>query len=145
MRTLTAYRTPPQMEQKAAREARDAGHRAYVPTEKIGARRVPTARGYVFADGKPTAAKNIRSAIGQLQRHEIIGLYLRTSKTQRRHAFAPGDRVHVKRGNTADVPGEVVKIVRVGWYQLALDMMGKRCLVKVHESALTKIREYGNT
>jgi len=31
--TLIAYRTPPQMERKAAQEAREAGHRAYLPRE----------------------------------------------------------------------------------------------------------------
>lgn len=65
MTKITAYRTPPQQEFKAAREARDAGHRAYVPTEpksyktatgKTVRRRVPVVPGVVFATGKPTTS-----------------------------------------------------------------------------------------
>lgn len=137
--TLIAYRTPPQMERKAAQEAREAGHRAYLPREarttKMGARNVPTARGYVFAEGKPTDAEHIKNAIGPVSRTELRRLYVRTSKTQRRHAFAIGDKVLV---GAADLPAEVAGIIRNGWYEVAVMMMGKRCITKVAEQHIRR-------
>ena len=138
--TLIAYRTPPQMERKALAEAREAGHRAYLPSEasttKTGTRRVPTARGYVFAEGKPHDAEHIKNAIGPVSRTELRRLYVRTSKTQRRHAFAIGDKVLV--GERMDMPAEVAGIIRAGWYEVAVMMMGKRCITKVAEQHIRR-------
>jgi len=142
MTRLTAYRTPPQMEQKAAKEAREAGYRAYVPTEpktsRSGARRVPTARGYVFADGKPHDAKHIKSAVGTLPKQAIGSLYIRSSKTQRRHDLAVGQKVMIERGHKVLIPAEVVGVLRGGWYDVAIDMLGKRCVLKMHEDKIAK-------
>ena len=148
--TLIAYRTPPQMERKAAQEAREAGHRAYVPTEleqarehngrfRRGKRRVPTARGYVFAEGKPADAEHIRNAIGPVSRSELRRLYIRTSKTQRKHAFAPGDSVSVKRGRDADLAATVVEVIRSGWYLVRVAMFGKSHDIKIRESDIARM------
>lgn len=137
--TLIAYRTPPQMERKAAQEARDAGHRAYLPMEPRttakGLRRVPTARGYVFAEGKPADAEHIKGAIGAVSRAEIRRLYIRTSKTQRTHAFNIGEKVFI---GSADLPAEITGIIRHGWYEIAVVMMGKRCITKVSEQHIRR-------
>ena len=141
--TLIAYRTPPQMERKAAQEAREAGHRAYLPREasttKTGTRRVPTARGYVFCEGKPADAEHIRIAIGHVSRTELRRLYIRTSKTQRKHAFAPGDAVSVKRGRDADLAATVVEVIRSGWYLVRVAMFGKSHEIKIRESDITRM------
>lgn len=142
--TLIAYRTPPQMERKAAQEAREAGHKAYLPTEtrqtKIGARRVPTAPGYVFCEGRPAEARYIRGAVGPLpDRMSLRPLYVRTSKTQRRHAFAPGDAVSVKRGRDADLAATVVEVIRSGWYLVRVAMFGKSHDIKIRESDLARM------
>lgn len=141
--TLIAYRTPPQMERKAAQEAREAGHRAYLPREaretKAGARRVPTARGYVFAEGKPADAEHIRTAIGPVSRSELRRLYIRTSATQRRHTYAPGDAVSIKRGPHTSVTGTVVEIHRAHWYDVRVTMLGKSHVVKLRESDLVRM------
>jgi transcription antitermination factor NusG len=129
------------MERKAAQEARQAGHRAYVPTEpktyqrgaKSHTRRVPSVRGYVFAEGKPYDAKHIRAAIGTVTRQAITQLYIRTSKTQRQHRYTAGDRVMVKRGHLAEIPATVVRTHGAGWYELAIDMFGKTCLSRIDE------------
>jgi hypothetical protein len=145
--TLIAYRTPPQMERKALAEAREAGHRAYLPREprttKMGARNVPTARGYVFAEGKPADAEHIRNAIGPVSRSELRRLYVRTSKTQRRHAFTEGDTVHIK-GMTVDnhgkpLLGNVVAVIRSGWYEVRFYMLSKPHVVKIRESDLAAV------
>lgn len=141
--TLIAYRTPPQMERKAAAEAREAGHRAYLPSEarttKMGTRRVPTARGYVFAEGKPPEAEHIKNAIGPVSRSELRRLYVRTSKTQRKHAFAPGDTVSVKRGRDVDLAATVVEVIRSGWYLVRVSMFGKSHEIKIKESDLARM------
>lgn len=137
MTTLIAYRTPPQMERKAAKEARAAGHRAYVPTETTGTRRVPTARGYLFADGKPHDAKHIKNAIGTVARRDLHGLYIRTSKTQRKRLFEVGDTGWIVRGQ-ARVKAQIVKADRSGWYKIATELFGKTCLVRMREQDLAK-------
>jgi len=141
--TLIAYRTPPQMERKAAAEAREAGHRAYLPSEarttKMGSRRVPTARGYVFTEGKPPEAEHIKNAIGPVSRSELRRLYVRTSKTQRKHAFAPGDTVSVKRGRDVDLAATVVEVIRSGWYLVRVSMFGKSHEIKIKESDLARM------
>jgi transcription antitermination factor NusG len=70
MTNLTVYRTPPQMEKRAAAEVRSAGGKAYVPTElrevrthHIKARKpraVPIAPGYVVANQKPDIQHGVR-------------------------------------------------------------------------------------
>lgn len=136
--TLIAYRTPPQMERKAAQEAREAGHRAYLPREPRqttkGVRRVPTARGYVFAEGKPSDAEHIKGAIGPVSRAELRRLYIRTSKTQRTHKFSPGDQVSVKRGRDADLAATVTEIIRAGWYKVSVQLFGRSHEIKIRES-----------
>lgn len=148
--TLIAYRTPPQMERKAAKELREAGIKAYVPTEIVqtrehngrfgkGKRRVPTARGYVFAEGKPADAEHVKNAIGPVSRSELPRLYVRTSKTQRRHAFGPGDAVSVKRGRDVDLAATVVEVIRSGWYLVRVSMFGKTHNIKIKESDLARL------
>jgi preprotein translocase subunit YajC len=136
--TLIAYRTPPQMERKALAEAREAGHRAYLPREprdtKAGARRVPTARGYVFAEGRPAEAEHIKNAIGPVSRTELRRLYVRTSKTQRKHAFAPGDKVVSASG----YPGTVRRVHGSGRYDVEVVIAHKPCVVKMKESDITR-------
>lgn len=141
--TLIAYRTPPQSERKAAQEAREAGHRAYLPREPRqttkGVRRVPTARGYVFCEGKPTDAEHIKGAIGPVSRTELRRLYVRTSKTQRKHKFAAGDQVSVKRGRDADLAATVTEVIRSGWYRVRVVMFGKAHNIKIKESDLARL------
>lgn len=141
--TLIAYRTPPQSERKAAQEAREAGHRAYLPRESKattkGVRRVPTARGYVFCEGKPSDAEHIKGAIGPVSRTELRRLYVRTSKTQRKHKFSPGDQVSVKRGRDADLAATVTEVIRAGWYQVRVLMFGKAHHIKIKESDLSRL------
>lgn len=81
MTTLIAYRTPPQQERKAAKEARAAGHRAYVPTEpkthrtatgKPVKRRVPVVPGVVFATGRPVTSGTRYEPVRDGK--EIVGL-----------------------------------------------------------------------
>lgn len=141
--TLIAYRTPPQMERKAAQEAREAGHRAYLPREprqtSKGVRRVPTARGYVFCEGKPSEAEHIRNAIGVVSRAELRRLYIRTSKTKRQHKFSPGDQVSVRRGRDADLAATVTEVIRAGWYKVRVAMFGKSHDIKIRESDLARL------
>lgn len=118
MTTITAYRTPPQQERKAAQEARDAGYRAYVPTEQVKhktasgktiSRRRPVAPGYVFAAGKPAEAEHIRARVGTASRVEVARLYPRRTRQPVADAFAPGDAVTVDRGHFAALHGTVVE------------------------------------
>jgi hypothetical protein len=94
---LYVYRTNSQCEQKAQKELREAGIKAYVPTEKRLwgriERRVPTARQYVITAGlKPHDADHVGQRVpGVTAPHELRRLYLRRSKTQRKKDFAPGD------------------------------------------------------
>ena len=148
--TLNVYTTPPQQERKAAKEAREAGFKSYVPIESVqardhsgrfgkGKRRVPTARGYVFAEGKPFDAKHIRTNKGAADRREVFRLYVRSSATQIRHAFKPGDDVSIKRGKYASVPGVVAEIYRGCWYDVRVVMLGKSHLAKLKESDLVRL------
>lgn len=138
---LIAYTTPPQMEHKAQQEARQAGHRAYVPTEpkqyqrgsKSHTRRVPSVRGYLFSEGKPHEAKYIKGSIGTVTRQEITRLYVRTSKTQRRHKFSIGDQITIKRGHHATLAGTVMEICGGGWYEIAASLFGRVFHVKMKE------------
>lgn len=101
--TITAFRVPPQQEFKAAKELRDNGHRAYLPTERQGKRKAPVARGYIFATGKPPEAKHVRQRIGDLPRASLIRLYPRRDRGHEApDPFKVGDRVRLK----YEVPGE---------------------------------------
>lgn len=140
--TLIAYRTPPQMEHKAAAEAREAGYRARLPREVSvtakGVRHVATARGYVFATGKPADAKLLRTlpVTGQPPTsEEVRRLYIRTSKTQRQHAFSPGDKVVSASG----YPGTVRRVHGSGRYDVEVVIAHKPCVVKMKESDLTRL------
>lgn len=147
MRTLNAYTVPPQKERKAVKELREAGVKAYVPTEprvykgpagRTVRRRVPTLPGYVCADRKPYDAEHVRAKIGTVARTEIARLYVRSSKTQRKHAFASGERVIIKRGNFADIPGTIIEVHRSGHYVVGVDMFGKLCQVRMRERDIAK-------
>jgi transcription antitermination factor NusG len=146
-RTLNAYRTPPQKERKAAAELREAGIRAYVPTERITykvgtrtvTRRVPVARGYVFGEGKPYDAEHVREKIpGHADRDGVRRLYVLTSATQRRRAFQPGDAVIIKRGRYAELPGTIADVNRGHFYDVRVVMFAKTHTVKLRESDLAR-------
>lgn len=110
MSTITAYRVPPQMEFKAARELRQAGNRAYLPTERHGKRKAPVARGYIFADGKPAEATHVRTAVGLVQRPELIRLYPRRDRGHTApEPFKAGDRVEIKVGTFANLIGTLAR------------------------------------
>jgi transcription antitermination factor NusG len=124
MRTLNAYTVPPQKERKAVQEAREAGLRAYVPTEKKTyrhgqktiKRRDPVAPGYVFAEGKPYEAKHIRSRVGAVERTAIARLYPRRDVGHMPpDPFKAGDQVVVQCGAFASLSGTVVAKCRRGW------------------------------
>jgi transcription antitermination factor NusG len=147
MTTITAYRTPPQQERKAAQEARDAGYRAYVPTEKVKhrtalgktiSRRRPVAPGYVFANGKPAEAEHIRARIGNASRVEVARLYPRRMRQTVADAFAPGDTVIVDRGPFAALTGTVVgKNGRRG-YVVDVQMFGRTLRTPVASDCMRK-------
>jgi transcription antitermination factor NusG len=166
--TLNLYWTPPQKEAKAAKEIRQAGHKAYVPRQRraTGKGYEPTARGYIAADAKPTRIggrfqpvrddkgdiiglrqdeqsiiepKNVGRCIGPVSRAELRRLYVRTSATQRRHTYAPGDTVSIKRGPHTSVTGTVVEIHRAHWYDVRVTMLGKSHVVKLRESDLVRL------
>lgn len=137
--TLNLYWTPPQREDKAAKEIRQAGHRAYVPKERNARKRlVPTARSYVAATGKPYEAKHVGKRIGPVAREDVRRLYVRTSATQIRHAFAPGDQVSIKRGRHTALTGTVAEIHRGCWYDVRITLLGKSHIVKLRESDLAR-------
>ena len=132
--TLNLYWTPPQKEDKAARECRQAGYRAYVPKERNDRKRlVPTARSYVAAEGKPCEAKDVGRCIGPVSRAELRRLYVRTSVTQRRHAFATGDKVISGSG----YPGIVRRVHGSGRYDVEVVIANKPCVVKMKESDIS--------
>ena len=145
MQTLKVYTTPPQMERKGAQEARQAGHRAYVPSEpktytrgsKSHTRRVPSVRGYLFSEGKPHEAKYIKASIGTVTRQEITRLYVRSSKTQRQHKFGPGDQITIKRGAHATLAGTIMEVCGGGWYAIAASLFGRVFHVKMKESDIS--------
>lgn len=110
MTTLTAFKVPPQQEFKAAKELRQAGHRAYLPTERQGKRKAPVARGYIFATGKPSEAKHVRQRIGDLPRASLIRLYPRRDRGHEAlEPFKAGDRVEIKVGTFASMTGHLIK------------------------------------
>lgn len=146
MRTLTAYTTPPQKERKAVKEAREAGLRAYVPTEqksyRVGSktvrRRVPVAPGYVFAEGKPYEAKHIRTRIGTLERSALAKLYPRRDVGHKPpDPFKPGDEVRIEKGKFASFPGFVVDKCRRGWL-VDVSLFGRLCRVSMATESMRK-------
>ena len=139
--TLNLYWTAPQKEDKAAKECRQAGFRAYVPKERVPGRKrpQPTARSYVAAEGKPCEAKDVGKRIGPVARAELRRLYVRTSVTQRKHTYAPGDAVSIKRGPHTALHGTVVEIHRAHWYDVRVTMLGKSHVVKLRESDLVRL------
>jgi hypothetical protein len=145
MATLNIYTTKPQREAKARQEFRDAGVKAYVPSERRqwgkSKRYVPTGRQYVFAKGdKPYDAEHIGKKLsGTATPEEVLGMYVRTSKTQRRHAFAIGDTVNIKRGAHAEVTATVVGIIRAQWYEVQVVFFGKTHVVRIRESDLIRL------
>lgn len=110
MTTLSVYRVPPQQEFKAAKELRQAGHRAYLPTEKHGKRKSPVARGYICADGKPPEAKHVRQRIGRVHRADLIRLYPRRDRGHEApEPFKAGDTVEIKVGTFASMTGTLTQ------------------------------------
>lgn len=148
--TLIAYRTPPMMERKAATEARQAGHRAYVPTElkayKIGStgktakRRVPVAPGYVFADGKPCEAKHIKGRIGSVPRSELARIYPRRDRGNVAPVapFAPEDRVAIQRGPFAKFVGTVLENAGKRGWKVEVTFFGRPIEVVVATAYMRK-------
>lgn len=110
MTTLTVYRVPPMKEFKAAKELRQNGFRAYLPTEKIGKRRHPVARGYITGTGKPLEAKHVKGAVGGVQKAELIRLYPRRDRGHEApEPFKTGDCVMIKVGTFASMTGTLTK------------------------------------
>jgi len=146
MRTLNAYMTCPQKERKAVKEAREAGLRAYVPTEKktyrIGQktikRRVPVAPGYVFAEGKPYEAKHIRTRVGAVERTAIARLYPRRDVGHMPpDPFKAGDSVVISCGTFASLPGTVIEKCRRGWL-VDVQLFGRLSRVSIAPHNLRK-------
>ena len=109
---------------KARQELRRAQIKPYTP-KAFG--------GLVAADSKPTEAVYVHRVIGRVRRDEFARMYARTSKTQRKHAYSPGDKVMIKRGQTAEIPATIVRPHGAGWYELAVELLGKRCIIKLRE------------
>jgi len=108
---------------KARTELKRAGIKPYAP---------PKFGGLIAADRKPSEALYVHRLIGKAPRNGFARLYARTSKTQRRHAYSPGDKV-LRRMEKADVPGVVTAVCGGGWYEVAFDLLGKRCLIRIDE------------
>jgi transcription antitermination factor NusG len=83
--------------------------------------------------------KYVGRCIGPVSRSELRRLYVRTSKTQRKHAFSPGDHVSVKRGRDADLAATVVEAIRSGWYLVRVSMFGRTHEIKIKESDLARL------
>lgn len=139
MPTINAYKTPPQKERKAAKEAREAKIRAYVPTEprshktatgKTVTRRVPTVPGYVFAAGKPFDSKHMRENVGACDRMEVRRLY-QSDKAPAPAGYQIGEKIEITKGHATTIPATVVESAGGGWYVLGIMMMGKLCRVKM--------------
>jgi hypothetical protein len=109
---------------KARQELRRAQIKPYTPKE-FG--------GLIAANDKPLEATYVHSLIGRVRRDEFARMYARTSKTQRKHAYSPGDKVMVRRGQVTEIPATVVRTHGAGWYELAVEILGKRCIIKLRE------------
>lgn len=122
---LIAYRVPPQMEFKAARELREHGHRAYVPRDLADKRRPPVARGYVFSGGKHAFARHVRGAVGAVTTAELGRLYaVRKPTKASANPYTIGQHVTV-----GEVPG-VVASTNGDSCVVAVTMIGKQHLLK---------------
>lgn len=112
-----------------------------MPKERVPGRKrpQPTARSYVAGSGKPYEAKYVGKKIGPVARDDVRRLYVRSSATQIRHAFKPGDEVSIKRGNHAALTGTVAEIFRGNWYDVLITMLGKSHRVKLKESDLARL------
>ena len=132
MTTITVYRVPPLQEFKAAREMRQAGFKAYLPTEKIKGRRHPIARGYISGTGKPYEAKHVRNAIGQASKADLIRLYPRRDRGHEpaQPQWAAGDAVEIKVGPFASMTGTLVK--KRGRRQWLVDVGDRQVTAQVH-------------
>lgn len=139
MPTIIAYKTPPQQEFKAAREARDARIRAYVPIEKRShktatgktvTRKVAAVPGYVFAASKPVEAKHIRDRVGACDRLEVRRLYQRGT-SQPADTYTVGEQIEITKGHATTIPATVLAVCGGGWYEVGIMMMGKLCRVKM--------------
>lgn len=137
--TITAYRTPPMKEHKAAKECRQAKIKAHVPTEprsyrtasgKTITRRVPTVPGYVFAAGKPFESKHVRESIGSCDRAEVRRLYQRSPKQTAQAAYAIGEQIEIARGQ-ATVPATVLRHIAGNTYEVGVTWMQKLCRVRM--------------
>lgn len=138
MSLLSAYRTPPQQERKAADEFRQAGKQPFVPTEcrehrmgrhrKVVVRRHPVAPGYVFALGvKPHDAVYVRQLVGSVRPDELSPLYerARIRPVQRGgNPFKEGDAVIITKGRFAELAAKVTE-TRGRMCIIAFDMLGK--------------------
>ena len=131
MSQLIAYRVPPQMEIKAARELRENGFRAYVPRDLADKRKPPVARGYVFSGGKHAFARHVRTPVGAVTKAELGRLYAVRKPTKRSaNPFTIGQ--HVKMG---EVPG-VVASTHGDTCIVAVTMLGKQHLRPLHYDRL---------
>jgi transcription antitermination factor NusG len=147
MTTLNAYRTPPQLERKAAKELREAGIRAYVPTEvrtirgaRAVKRRFPVAPGYVFAADKPHDAEHVRACIGSVGRSELARIYPRRDRGHKSPAspFAEGDSVTIQRGPFAQLTGTVSGPAGKRGWMVDVMLFGRPTPVAVAERYMRK-------
>lgn len=145
MSTLTAYRTAPQKELKAAQELREAGHKAYVPRQRLRRRSAftgkfwPVAPRYVISDAtvRSVWAKHVGGPLGPVPPNQLARLYEnRPSKDQTADKFKAGDEVIIKRGkHEVEMQGVVVK-PRKGGYTVKFELFGKWCSVWVAQRYL---------
>lgn len=155
MSTITAYRTAPQSERKAQAELREAGIKAYVPTENKTRRyghhikrtvKVPVAPGYVFANSKPAFAKHVKARVGDVARDDLAQFY-KSSRPIKPSAIGPryaeGDRVQIKVGQFADVIGTIFAARNNLMYLVMVPMFGKDCLIALPERNMHRLIDPG--
>lgn len=143
MSTLSAYRVPPQMEFKAAKELDRLGVPHLLPTvttERVSrkqrkiTRELPTMRGYSFPAYKHAAARHLRQFVGHVQEHELRRMWVLPPEPG--DTFKPGDKVVRKLGHASEMIGTVRGRRRNG-YVVAFVMCGKECDVFVKERELS--------
>lgn len=134
MSTLTAFRTAPQKEHKAAQELREAGHKAYVPRQRTRRRSAftgkfwPVAPRYVISDAtvRSVWAKHVGGPIGPVPPHQLARLYEnRPSKQQTADKFKAGDQVIIRRGKHEVEMLGVVEDRRKAGYMVRFELFGK--------------------
>ena len=128
--TLIAYRTPPLQEFRARRELREAGHKAYLPTDRAAKRKTPIARGYVFATGKPADAKHVRGAVGPVPPVQLLRLYTRRDRGHepKAAAWSIGGRATITVGKHASMTCTLIR--KRGRRQWIADVEGKPICVQ---------------